>query len=549
MNIVQVVQQSSEWHALRATAHTASEAPAAMGVGKYTTRNELLRQKHNGIEPEAGDKQTMFDRGHAAEAAARSIAEDIVGGDLYPITCTLDVPGLSRPLLASLDGCTLEGDVLAEHKLWSGELAADVRNGTLAPHYTVQMDQQLLVSGAAKCLFMVSDGTRECMEWCWYESSPAKAAALIAAWKQFDADLAAYTPPEPAVVVVAEPMETLPAVSVRIDGQLAIRSNLDAFALALKAYIARIPKAPSTDNEFATCEAACKALKTAEEALDAAETNALASMGDVEAMRRAVANCRDLARATRLAAEKLVKMRKEQIREEEVRRGATELGRHIKALHDRLGGPFIAGSPLNFALAIKGLKTLDSVRNAIDTELARAKIEASALADKIDANLKAIAAANAPTLFPDRVLLVLKAPDDLAAIIDQRLAAQRVADERKAEAVREAERQRIAAETARQQAEAMACEQAAEAERLRALAAPPMNITPAPVAAAPVAPGPTINLGQIVERLGFIVSADFLASLGFTATVERNSRLYAASEFPRICAALAAHCTRVGGTS
>ena len=35
------------------------------------------------------------------------------------------------------------------------------------------------------------------------------------------------------------------------------------FAEALKAFIAKIPTKPATDNEFATVDAACKALKKA----------------------------------------------------------------------------------------------------------------------------------------------------------------------------------------------------------------------------------------------------------------------------------------------
>ena len=68
-------------------------------------------------------------------------------------------------------------DIIWEHKLWSVSLVADVQNNTLPAHYTLQMDQQLLVSGAKKCLFMVSDGTKENMVFCWYETTPEKRAA------------------------------------------------------------------------------------------------------------------------------------------------------------------------------------------------------------------------------------------------------------------------------------------------------------------------------------------------------------------------------------
>lgn len=52
---------------------------------------------------------------------------------------------------------------------------------------------------------------------------------------------------------------------------------------------------------------------------------------------------------------------------------------------------------------------------------------------------------------------------------------------------------------------------------------------------------PNMNLGEICTRLGFTVTADFLAELGFTATVERGARLYRSSDFTRICAAIVDH--------
>ena len=52
---------------------------------------------------------------------------------------------------------------------------------------------------------------------------------------------------------------------------------------------------------------------------------------------------------------------------------------------------------------------------------------------------------------------------------------------------------------------------------------------------------PTLKLGEINTRLGFTVTAEFLASLGFTATVERNARLFHESDWPAIKTALIAH--------
>lgn len=101
-----VKQGSDAWHAMRAQHFTASEAPAMMGGSRWQSRSELLRQKATGSAPDVdADTQRRFDAGHAAEAAARPLAEAIIGDDLYPVTCTDDVDGLA--LLASLDGMTM----------------------------------------------------------------------------------------------------------------------------------------------------------------------------------------------------------------------------------------------------------------------------------------------------------------------------------------------------------------------------------------------------------------------------------------------------------
>lgn len=55
----------------------------------------------------------------------------------------------------------------------------------------------------------------------------------------------------------------------------------------------------------------------------------------------------------------------------------------------------------------------------------------------------------------------------------------------------------------------------------------------------PVVGMPAMRLGQISERLGFIVTAELLASLGFSPCGrERAAVLYGSSDFPLICAAL-----------
>ena len=318
-----------------------------------------------------------------------------------------------------------------EHKRMNERLRAVLSvpgctGADLPLEYQVQMEQQSAVSQCSKVLFTASDWDAndnliEALH-CWYTPNPELRARILAGWEQLHKDVATYVPPEPKPApVVAEPMESLPAVSMRLDGKLAVVSNLPDFATALRAFIERIPAKPDTDQDFANAEAACKSLKRAEDALTAGEDAALGEMVDFEAMRRQVRDLKELARATRLATEKLVTARKEQIRGEIVAGGIAALREHIASLN----------------------------------ELARAKIAAGEIATRIHANVKTLQASG--LVVHDAAALVLKAPDDLAAIIANRVTAEQQRQE--------AERERILAEVAaklQREAEAKARDDAAQ---------------------------------------------------------------------------------------
>lgn len=565
MNITPVQQGSQAWLDLRRTHDTASEAPAALGHSKYTSRTDLMKQKTTGMVEEVDPaKQRLFDRGHESEAMARPLAEAIIGSELYPITATLHIAGLN--LLASLDGSTMDEEIIFEHKLWSEPLAEDVRKGTLSANYTLQMDQQLLVSGATKCLFMTSNGTAEKMAWCWYETTPEKKATLIAGWHQFHEDLAAYVPQEAAVAAVAAPQMGLPAVSITVNGSIALVDNLDKFGAALTAYVERINKKPETDQDFADLEASVKTLKTAEEALDAAESNALAQTESIDSMRRTVGLYRETARTNRLLIEKLVKVEKENRRAKIIADAVAAFGSHFTSLNVRLGKPYMPMLQPDFHGVVKGLKSLDSMKDKVAGELARCKIEANAIADKIDANLRYLSDVNAPMfLFADLNTVCMKSPDDFVMLVKAR-----VSDHHAAEAVKEAAtRERIRAEEQAKAEAKVAAEQAAfdklerdEIARLAKLNATMIvEATPAvthevvakimmpPSVRQAMAPkvetAPTLALGEISTRLGFNVTSAFLAVLGFEATTVKAAKLFHEEDFPAICGALITHISEV----
>lgn len=83
------------------------------------------------------------------------------------------------------------------------------------------------------------------------------------------------------------------------------------------------------------------------------------------------------------------------------------------------------------------------MRDSADSELARAKITASQIGDSIRTNLASLDefAADYLFLFNDIQQLVLKANDDLVALIKVRISEHQKAEEQKAEAQREQIRQ------------------------------------------------------------------------------------------------------------
>ena len=469
MQIVNLVQGSPEWLAHRSQHFNASDAPAMMGASSYKSRSELIKELATGITPDIdAATQRRFDDGHQFEALARPLAEDIIGEPLSPCV------GTRGKYSASFDGLTFMNDVAFEHKTLNstlrGVMEAGCTGADLPLQYRVQMEQQAMVSGSERILFMASKWTSEGLPLealhCWYEPDAELRSQIIAGWEQLEKDVAAYDPSaERPTAVVAEPIESLPAVAVQLQGSLAVVSNLDQVAVAVHAFIDRMVPKPATDQEFADAEAECKALKSGEDAMKAAVTSALAQVSDVEAFTRTANDLTNLMRTTRLAREKLVTAEKEARRTALVTDAKKDLDGHIGELEKRLEA--IDGRPCrfpqvaaDFAGAIKGLKSLDSMRDKVAVALTNSKHEANQLADRLEANRKHLMQEDGDwiSLFADFATVGTKASEDFQA-----LAALRIGNHKQQEAARlEAQREQIRKEEA-----AKLEREAQEAERKR----------------------------------------------------------------------------------
>jgi predicted phage-related endonuclease len=508
MKIHNVAQRSPEWHALRANYHTASEAPAMMGASKQLKRTELLHAKKTGLDRDISwwVQKYLFDKGHEAEASARPILEARLDEDLFPLV------GTEGDLLASLDGCTMLGEILFEHKMWNEQLAADVRAGELDAHYYWQLEQQLLVADAEKVIFVCSDGTEENFVSMEYFPVRGRAAKLVAGWKQFEADLAAYEPGETAAEAVGKTPDALPALRIEVTGMVTA-SNLEQFKAHSLAVFAAINTDLQTDQHFADAEKTVKWCSEVEDRLAAAKQHALSQTESIDALFRAIDEISSEARAKRLELDKLVKARKVAIREDIVMTAAKSLQTHVDQINNTLGGkarmPKIVA---DFAGAIKGKKTIASLRDAADSELARAKIEASQTGDRMRTNLNSFAelAADYVFLFNDLQQLVLKENEDLVPLIKVRISEHQRAEEIRLEAQREQIRQQEARRLEREANElteaAAAVGKAPTPTPAANLAQPPARRVTSAAPSAKVPPKPT-KLEAKVTDLEALVKA------------------------------------------
>jgi predicted phage-related endonuclease len=608
MQIHNLIQGSPEWQAFRLEHNGASEAAAMMGLSPKIKRNELLHMKHTGTPKEFSDwvQEHILDYGHEVEALARPIVEEMIGEDLYPVTCSEGKES------ASCDGLTASKEIAFEHKQYNAKLAESVAAGILPEERMPQCQQVLMVTGAQKVIFVVSDGTPNnmvCMDVLpdqeWFKR-------IKAGWAQFDLDLAEYQHVEILPTAVAAPVMALPALSIRVNGSIALQSNLDVFGAKLRTFIDGIDRNPSDDQAFADAENAVKVLEKAQATLEAAESSALAQTASIDEMCRTVAMHIELARSTRLMLEKIVKARKETIRIEIQQGGKDKAAEHIAALNKRLGKPYMPRVEADFSGVMKGKKSISSLRDAVDTELARFKIEANAVADRIQLNLATLRelASEHAFLFADTAQIVLKANDDCAGLIKLRIAEHKAAEEKRlaAERARIAEEERIKAEAkakteheAQMRAQAAEAAQAeakritdaanAEAERVRLQAAhdqaladarelspseqakheaegaqrfaqhhPMLDkrmLNPAPAYQFPekVRSGPPITTGALCALAGdgLSITAAFIQSQLHVSPAERpkdakSGTYWAASDVPAIFAALARHFEQLATT-
>lgn len=434
----QLVQGTPEWNQFRAHHHGASEASAMLGLSPYKSRTELLREKKTGIAPDVDSAtQRIFDRGHEIELLARAMAEAIIVEDLFPVTMSYG------NLSASCDGLTFDETIAWECKSANKADFETVQNGGLPEKHWPQCQQVMLVTGADRLLFTISDGTEEGTAHTWVDADAKLQKRIIAGWEQFNRELETFEPEPEVIKAQATLVDDLLLPSIVVTGQIAVESNLELFGEVLHDFIGRINVKPETDEDFVNIGKAIKSLEKAEEWLDKQEEGVISKFDQLNQTIALKNTLKELARENRLMLQKIDKAEKENRKAQIVAAARNDLFEHHQRIQGELPVTF-THQAVNFADAIKGKKTIASMQDAVSTMLANAKIEADALArDLREKHTWYIENAGEYSfLFSDLSGLIYKQADDFKAVAQNRIAQHKEQERIKAEAAAKAQAER-----------------------------------------------------------------------------------------------------------
>lgn len=373
---IEVEQGNEEWLNIRKSwVGGASEAPAALGVSKYKSRSKLIEERLGFGEEITDFQKKKFQEGHGSEEKARKVLEIERMEDFPPAIFKVEVEGLI--LGASLDGLSEDGTTIFEHKLYNKDLAANLKRGLIDPHYSIQLDQQLLCSGAEEVLFITSDGTDQLREIFTYKTTHEKLRALVDGWKQFEEDKKNYKF-EPKTEKV-EPTETdqFPVVDYHIHGT-DILNNLDQYKPAIEEVSRRIfeliEKEYKTDLDFANLDHYAKAGEKERKALKSHLEEVKRVFEAYAKFESSIKDCDSIIQKFTSTAKKCVKEEKEEIKNSIGLDFCDEIDKYCEALNDNISF-YVEPQPYDLASAGKGKKTIDSYKSALSDEVARIKID------------------------------------------------------------------------------------------------------------------------------------------------------------------------------
>lgn len=231
--IIQLKQGSQAWLDYRRTMRNASETAAVLGESPWCSPYQLWLQK-TGRSVVA--TTAAMRHGTDMEPVARAAYETQSGNIMQPLVLQ------DGAYSASLDGMNLDGDLLVEVKCpYKGQDSAlwkEAAAGHVPGHYWLQVQHQLMVSGAALAHFWTFDGQQGLL--IPVERDETAMERIRQGWDLFQTYLDADTPPPltDADTVIREDGAWSAAARAFADAKAAVDSADALLAQAREALVA-----------------------------------------------------------------------------------------------------------------------------------------------------------------------------------------------------------------------------------------------------------------------------------------------------------------------
>lgn len=224
--ILKLIQGTPEWLTYRQTMRNASETAAVMGISPWVTPYQLWLIK-TGRSTQAVTPPMVH--GTQLEPEARRAYEEVTGKVMNPLVMQDDAYS------ASLDGITLDGGLIVEIKCpfrgRKSDLWLAVSRGEVPDHYRVQIQHQLMVSGAVEAHLWVYDGTEGML--LTLNPDEVMQARIRQVWETFQYYLDADLPPPLTEADAA--IRNDPAWTMAAEDYLRAKAEVDAATAKVEA--------------------------------------------------------------------------------------------------------------------------------------------------------------------------------------------------------------------------------------------------------------------------------------------------------------------------
>jgi len=236
-----------------------------------------------------------------------------------------------------------------------------------------------------------------------------------------------------------EPMEIL-ELMVEARGEV-ISSNVTEYRSVIREWLANVNRSPETDDEFGQATLDVKRLKEVEDAVKAAKEKALSDTEDLKALLDELDSTDEEVRQARLDLEKIIKSKTEEVKGAIIEEGLARFESEGFPAGRRAFSRAVAD-------ALKGKRTLDSMRKAVDTQVT---IHLACLRKSREA-IESFIRAHGPDMVRDQDDLELKPFETVEVEIKRRFDLARAEAARKA-AAEEAKKAQAEADILRKNAE------------------------------------------------------------------------------------------------